>query len=60
MMPTPTIMAPMQMKVAGRGRSPRNSQDSRAEKTGLKARMKTRFAVEVLKTALTKVIDPRP
>ena len=46
--------------VAGRGRSFRKSQDSKAANMVVKARMKTRLAVEVLKTAVMKVIEPKP
>ena len=48
MMRMPRIIAAMARSVAGRGRSPRKSQDSSAANMVLKARMKTRFAVVVL------------
>ena len=60
MMRTPTIIAAMATKVTGRGRSFRNIHDSSAANIVVKARMKTRLAVEVLKTAVTKVMEPRP
>ena len=60
MMRTPTIMTAMVTSVAGRGLSFRNIQDSSAANMVLKARMKTRLAVEVLYTAVMKVIEPMP
>ena len=48
MMRTPTIITAMVTSVTGRGRSLRNIQDSSAANIVVKARMKTRLAVEVL------------
>ena len=60
MIATPTSMAPIAASVGGSGRSFRNTQERSAEKTVLKARMKTRLAVVVLKTAMMKVSADRP
>ena len=48
MMRTPTIITAMATSVAGRGRSFRKTQESSAANIVVKARMKTRLAVEVL------------
>ncbi len=48
MISTPTIITAMVTSVTGRGRSLRNIHDSSAANMVVKARMKTRLAVDVL------------
>ncbi len=60
MIATPTIIRASAASVTGRGLSFRKSHDSKAENVVVKARMKTRLAVEVLKTPVMKVIEPKP
>ena len=48
MIRTPTIITAMVTSVTGRGRSPRNTQESSAANMVVNARMKTTLAVDVL------------